>query len=108
METTPRYQFIKPEKIAIRAPNNVLLLVDIYPVGFWLDVKTAWRCKTWSRLHLETIFRHVRKHEWRSLKNHFNGYLAEPDVMPGKLRRCGSGWTRKRALRNLKRRVRRS
>jgi hypothetical protein len=55
----------------------------------------------------QTIIRHVRAKNWRALKNVFNGYLAEPyEFPPGDYRRrCGTGWTKRRALRSLERRL---
>jgi hypothetical protein len=41
------------------------------------------------------------------MKTFFNGYLAEPTPFPDGMHRCGSGWTRKRALRSLRRNARR-
>jgi hypothetical protein len=91
--------------------------VDVYPVGVLSDIQAAWRALTvlhrpnvaWYYLRnaRRHVWRHVRNHEWRDLRQTFNGYLAEPSPWPSPaLRRCGRGWTRKRALRNLNRRIR--
>lgn len=101
--------------------------VEVYPVGWcavllylfrahvrphpeWMPdrVRKA-RQHTHSqvRTQLRTTIRHLRRRQWRDLKNEFNGYLAEPDPFPEGVHRCGSGWTRKRALRSLRRQVRR-
>jgi hypothetical protein len=101
--------------------------VDVYPVGVLADLRHAWRYVTvrrfpaavgsppWSwrinraytslRHIRQTVVRHVRDRDWRALKNTFNGYLAEPYHWPedGSLTRCGSGWTKSRALRSLRR-----
>jgi hypothetical protein len=55
----------------------------------------------------KTVVRHIRARNWRALKNTFNGYLAEPDEFPpgDYRRRCGTGWTRRRAMRSLYRRL---
>lgn len=63
----------------------------------------AWRN---ARAEARTVARHIRTRKWRELKNDFNGYLAEPYDWPAGLTRCGTGWTRRRALRSLERRAR--
>lgn len=100
-------------------------LIDVYPVGVLADLRRAWHYLTARRFpatvgqpawawrierarislrHIrQTIARHVRNRNWRGLKNAFNGYLAEPRAFPAGLTRCGSGWTKKRALRSLAR-----
>lgn len=104
--------------------------IDVYPVGVLADLRHAWRYLTARRFpaavgpptwgwrlsraraslrHIrQTIARHVRARNWRALKNAFNGYLAEPVAFPAGLRRCGSGWTKKRALRSLARHARKA
>lgn len=98
--------------------------VDIYPVG-WLTVLLGLRrafnprvpypapakirvhaCRT-VRYELRTNIRQIKHRKWRALKNTFNGYLAEPlEFPPGDYRRrCGTGWTKRRALRSLERRL---
>jgi hypothetical protein len=100
--------------------------VDVYPVGLLSDLRRFrgavkhqpkpwdrrsvaghpwWRL--WRDLKVGTVER-VRRREWRALKNYFNGYLAEPTPFPDGLRRCGSGWTRRRALASLRRHMDRS
>lgn len=101
------------------------LQIDIYPVG-WLDALLyAWRVYSRrdpgrtgiaegrrfarSRLHGEAVrtVSNIRRGRWRELKNTFNGHLAEPyEFPPGDYRRrCGTGWTKARALRSLQRRL---
>lgn len=92
--------------------------VDIYPVGVLrdlIDAKNAARTGRWGharwavRRAVQTALRNVKRRKWRELRQHLlNGYLAEPREWPLRLRRCGSGWTRARALRDLQRRVRRA
>lgn len=91
----------------------------MYPVGWLRTLRRAGRALT-TRRHVRVVRRHawfnvrnqikttachVRRREWRHLKNEFNGYLAEPYHWPedGSLRRCGSGWTPARARRSLRR-----
>jgi len=100
--------------------------VDVYPVGALADLHHAWRYLTarkfpatvgpppwswrisragYSLRHLwRTVIRQTRRRQWRDLKNTFNGYLAEPYHFPPGMTRCGTGWTRGRALRSMVRR----
>ncbi len=102
--------------------------VDVYPVGVLRHLQHAWRYLVargfpgpkpihpvrWrlgnARAALRgiprAVGRHIRKRQWRELKNDFNGYLAEPYHWPedGSLTRCGTGWTKARAMRSLRRR----
>jgi len=74
--------------------------VMIYPVGLLRD----WQHGKLRR-SLFDLARQARRREWRSMRNHFNGYLAEPQVLPDGLHGCGHGWTQARALRSLNRRI---
>jgi hypothetical protein len=78
--------------------------IDIYPVGFIRDVGTLdahlANPKRWSRRAAWRTFSRAVARSWRR-RNYWNGYLAEPYDWPVGLRRCGSGWTRGRALRSL-------
>lgn len=86
--------------------------VEVYPVG-WLSVlRRAYRCfregwwvEGWRVLRYEMLMtrRWILARNWRAIKNEFNGYLAEPTPFPEHMQRCGSGWTKKRALRSLRR-----
>lgn len=75
--------------------------VDVYPVG-WLS---AWKHR---KLHYfwHTTVERIRRRAWRALRMSLNGYLAEPRVFPHGVHRCGHGWTRRRALRDLRRLMR--
>lgn len=89
------------------------LNVDIYPVGVLDDLLTACR---WARAGhprealaklrycTHRLIELARARHWRSLRQSLNGYLAEPTEWPEGLKSCGSGWTKKRALRSLRRR----
>lgn len=98
--------------------------IDVYAVGVLWDLRTVYRYLRnrrqlrargvqvgfQVRKHIKYVFRgpwrNIKKGKWREAKNCFNGYLAEPTPFPEGLRRCGSGWTRKRALRRLYRQAR--
>jgi len=81
-------------------------LTDVYAVGVLADLRQfrdnrlalplGRRLKTlrYSFFRLGTL---TRRSAW-------NGFLAEPRDMTG-LRRCGHGWTRHRALRDLERHI---
>lgn len=72
--------------------------ISIYPVG----VLAAWKQRRlryeWSYLKAQ-----VKRRRWRSVRNSFNGYLAEWDFPPEGVKhyRCGRGWTKKAALNDL-------
>lgn len=78
-----------------------VLVVDVYPVGI-LEAFKHHRVRSELR-HLK---RHFRERDWNAIRNSFNGYLAEPREWPDGLRRCGSGWTKLRAMADLERRMR--
>lgn len=91
--------------------------VGVYPVGLLGDLLRDWRqIRHWREfraaggkptMHVRRTARYligrIRDRNWRAVKNTFNGYLAEPTPFPEEVRRCGTGWTRKRALRSLRR-----
>lgn len=78
--------------------------VDIYAVGLVRDIHTLdshlANPKHWTRSAAWRTFRRSVARSWRR-RSYWNGYLAEPYDWPAGLRRCGSGWTRGRALRSL-------
>ncbi|QDK01957.1 hypothetical protein SEA_VIBAKI_77 [Arthrobacter phage Vibaki] len=77
--------------------------ISTYPVGLLRDLK--------QRRKLRTGFGYLRyqieRRNWRAVRNYFNGYLAEWHYPPeGMLHhRCGKGWTRRAALRDLGRHI---
>ncbi|MFG3710858.1 hypothetical protein [Micromonospora sp. NPDC047730] len=87
-------------------------LIDIYPVGVLaclLGLGRALRARhrdaiyaaySNCRREVRYVVRSVRARNWRVAKNSFNGYLAEHRFRGT---RCGHGWTRRRALRDLRR-----
>jgi hypothetical protein len=75
--------------------------VDVYPVG----ALAAWQHRR-IRLHplrqeRRYLLHQLRQHNWRAIRNHFNGYLAEVDSPPWLITRCGHGWTKQRAINDL-------
>lgn len=96
------------------------MTIDVYPVGALREIKMFWRAYVTRRKHLSDVarrharrnvwnllkihvIRNIKQRRWRELKNTFNGYLAEPTPFPEHMHRCGSGWTKRRALRSLER-----
>lgn len=94
--------------------------IDVYAVGVLYDLiilgrairRRDGRAIRWALGCLgrrsRLLWDWARVGNWRAVKNSFNGYLAEPVAFPAGLRRCGSGWTRKRALRSLARHARKA
>lgn len=96
--------------------------IDVYPVGWLSALRRAWagvrrgngsesRWYWFSsplRQQLQFDLHRAREGNWRAVRQSLNGFLAEPQPWPTGLRRCGSGWTRKRALRSLARHARRA
>lgn len=89
------------------------LNVDIYPVGVLDDIQGAYRTircvgdyrSAYRKLRYTArgLVGRARAGQWREIRNSFNGYLAEPVDFPEGLTRCGSGSTRARAMRSLRR-----
>lgn len=77
--------------------------IETYPVGLFSDIQRH-RLRYGLRTYL---LRQIRRRNWRAVRNYFNGYLAEWHYPPEGMiiRRCGRGWTRGAALRNLGRRI---
>ena len=84
--------------------------VTVYRVGLWRDWSDfRRRHHDWRRFRraLGREVRYLRAGEWHTVKSYFNGWLAEPVSLPDGFVRCGSGWTLKRARRDLDRRLER-
>lgn len=96
--------------------------VDVYATGVLSELQAVGRCldPTWPRRYrgphrLPPVHRGWRwkalPHFWRRLRralrrrNAWHGYHAEPLTMPAGLRGIGTGWTRRRALAHLGRRL---
>ena len=87
-------------------PDHLARDITIYPVGLLADwqhfvhaVDREWARRT-LRASLRREWERIKAREWRSAKSYFNGYLAE-HAHAGS--RCGTGWTRGRAYRDLAR-----
>ena len=77
--------------------------IGTYPVGLLAHIKQRKvRCGIKNYLIPQ-----IKRRNWRAVRNYFNGYLAEWHFPPEGFAhgRCGSGWTRKAALRSLGRRI---
>lgn len=74
--------------------------ISVYPVGF-MSVLLRFRHGSPKRWNLRWVARDIRTH-WRR-RSYWNGFLAEVDYPPAGLlhTRCGKGWTRKAAVRDL-------
>jgi hypothetical protein len=84
--------------------------VSVYPVGWLGTFQRAWRAlvilhspgRAWRQIRQELRYcrRQFKHRNWRALRQTLNGYLAEHEYAGT---RCGHGWTRRRALRDLER-----
>lgn len=91
--------------------------VDIYPVGVLDDLlrigralrhrhpKAIRHAMSSARSSARLIRKWARAGNWRAVRNTWNGYLAEPTdtAVCAVIRRCGTGWTKRAALRSLHR-----
>lgn len=89
-----------------------MIEVDVYPVGWLARIRMAWfmaRVGRWlsARREVAAEWRYcvarARAGDWRAVRMTFNGWMAEPTPFPPGLRRCGTGWTRRRARSRLDR-----
>ncbi len=90
--------------------NDVEYRIDIYPVGV---LKTLQYCisavkhgeyriaRNRFKYQLKTLWRHIKGRRWHTLKCQFNGYLCELTPWPEDVKRCGSGWTKMRAIKSM-------
>lgn len=81
--------------------------IDIYRVGVLDALRADWRIVTVLRrrpyrLRQEAryLLMQAKRRNWRAVRNSFNGFLAEHRYAGT---RCGHGWTRQRALADLRR-----
>ncbi len=75
--------------------------IEVYPVGVLMDLKHRKIQRSIRYLHYQ-----FKARNWRAIKSSFNGYLAEWHYPPEmRHSRCGHGWTKRRALRDLGRHI---
>ena len=73
--------------------------MDVYPVGLFWEVRTyGWR-KGWAKSRRFVVLQ-AKAGNWRAVRNHFNGYLAEHGHAG---HNAGRGWTRRAAIRRAAR-----
>lgn len=76
---------------------NEIPRIDVYPVGLLHDIKHRRRVK-----HIfGALCYRIQHRNWRSVRNYFNGYLAELAYSDLRHTRCGRGWTKRAALSDL-------
>lgn len=91
-------------------PDSMARDIVVYPVGLlhdWQQFVHAIDREAARRTFLGSLRREwgrVKDRKWRAAKNYFNGYLAEHAHLGT---RCGTGWTRGRAYRDLARHLHR-
>ena len=68
---------------------------DIYPVGLLMDLR-----RRRVRSGLRYLRHQAGAHNWRAVRNYFNGYLAEHRHGG---HNAGKGWTKRAALRRVER-----
>lgn len=73
----------------------------LYCVG-WLEALRS-KGRRWQQLKREWKYcvRQAKAGEWRAVRMTFNGWMYEPSPWPEAARRCGSGWTKTRAIRSF-------
>lgn len=88
-------------------PFGTMLIVRVSTVGLFSDAVDSWNAKRW-RFHFKRTLKIILNGHVKFGLMYFRGFEARPDIFPGKLRKCGSGWTRARAFRRLQRRIKKS
>jgi hypothetical protein len=77
--------------------------ISVYPVGLLLDLRRLWFniLVPSERIYIKHRLRWIAR-SWRR-RNYWGGWHAEVDFPPPGLNhtRVGTGWTRKRAVRDL-------
>lgn len=95
--------------LELSAARSSAAPIDIYSVGLLEDLLQFVHMpdRRYARRKLinglKYPVRQARRRNWRAVKNWFNGYMAEPRELPPGFIRCGKGWTRGRAYRDLQR-----
>lgn len=72
--------------------------IEAYPVGLLANIKQGRLIH--SRRYLVS---QLKAKNWKAIRNHLNGYLAEWHYCPEGVKhyRCGRGWTKRAAIRRL-------
>jgi hypothetical protein len=90
------------------------ILVDLYPIGvqycLWVSCRMISRGEfalagqqVWTEI--KTQVRLTKSGNFRTFRQHWLGTYAEPRDWPFWLKSVGRGWTKKRAIRDLKKRL---
>lgn len=81
--------------------------IDVYRVGVLAAIHFDWRAITIGhrkpskvRQEIKYLIERARERNWRAIRMSFNGWLAEHRYAGT---RAGRGWTRRRALADLRR-----
>lgn len=72
--------------------------IEAYPVGLLANWKQRRLKRSYTYLKYQ-----IKEKNWRAVRNHFNGYLAEWHYPPEEMKhyKCGRGWTKKKAIKRL-------
>ncbi|MBM0201781.1 hypothetical protein JNW90_00755 [Micromonospora sp. STR1s_5] len=109
-DTITPTQFVELHTVAQRALDRLREAiddqVDVYPVGLFRDVRQLHHAlavsdpRAWSRFRsaLGRQVDRIRGRRWHETRRYLNGYLAEHRTLGT---RCGHGWTKARARRDL-------
>lgn len=73
--------------------------VHVYPVGILAHFRQA-GLRGGLRRSRRYLLRQIKARNWRAVRNHFNGYLAEHEHGG---HNAGRGWTQDAALRRVER-----
>lgn len=102
-----------PERAARVDVHAMGVLSDLQVIGRSLD--PTWPARYRGPVSLPQVARGWRRRAFRwgfqrlrssvRRRNAWHGYHAEPYVMPPGVKRIGTGWTRRRALRSLNRHI---
>lgn len=81
----------------------------LYAVGWLAALRRPgiWRLRELRR-EWRYCVEQAKAGNWRAVRMTFNGWMYEPDPWPEDARRCGTGWTKGRAVRSFARKNGRS
>lgn len=94
--------------------NGEGISVDLYPIGvqycLWVSYRMCSRgefalAASQVRVEIKTQLRLIKSGGFRALRQHWLGTYAEPRDWPFWLKSVGRGWTKKRALADLNKRL---